>query len=436
MLKELLTMSSIELERIQVIRQVCEGKLKQREAGVRLNLSKRQMIRLVKAFRHEGNQALLSKGRGKGGNHRHDEEFKFKIKLLVEKHYADFGPSFASEQLLKRHTLKINKETLRQWMDEWGLWTIKPKKVLQVRQNRERRPSFGELIQIDGSAHDWFEGRREKCCLLVFIDDATSRLVGLRFEESETTEGYFRLCRSYLNTYGRPLAFYSDKFGVFRVNLPGKEDCETQFSWAMRELGIELICAHSPQAKGRVERANQTLQDRLVKELRLRDIDTLEAANDYLPEFISEYNERFAVVARNDRDVHRKDLPQENTLALIFSIQHQRKLSKHLECAYNNRLFQIQGVGHGYRLQHKAVTICENLQGEMQILYRGKPLRFKEHDKQQRACEVIDAKGIERAMERLKLRARQSPPKANHPWRQYELVAERKMRQERSSACS
>lgn len=174
------------------------GKLKQREASVRLNLSKRQMIRLLKAFRQDGDQALLSKRRGKSSNRCHNEGFKFKVKVLVEKHYADFGPSFASEQLSKRHTLKINKETLRQWMDEWGFWTIKPKKVLQVRQSRERRPSFGELIQIDGSPHDWFEGHREKCCLLVFIDDATSRLVGLRFEEAETTEGYFRLCRSYL----------------------------------------------------------------------------------------------------------------------------------------------------------------------------------------------------------------------------------------------
>jgi len=164
----------------------------------------------------------------------------------VELQYADFGPTLAAEKLLELNEITISKETLRHWMSEWDLWKIKPIKIIKLHQTRERRPCFGELIQIDGSHHDWFEGRREKCCLLVFIDDATSQLVGLRFEEQETTVGYFTLCRSTLETHGRPLAYYSDKFSVFRVNQPEAENCETQFKRALGELDIELICAHSP----------------------------------------------------------------------------------------------------------------------------------------------------------------------------------------------
>ena len=256
-------MSKQELKRIQVIRQVIDKKCTQQAATKDLGLSKRQVIRLVQAVLKDGDNALLSKQRGKPSNRAHAPEFKLRIKDIVQQHYSDFGPTFAAEKLLDFNKIRINKETLRQWMSEWGLWQAKPKKVLKLQQGRVRRPSFGELIQIDGSHHDWFEGRGDKCCLLVFIDDATSRIVGLRFEEEETTAGYFTLCRSTLERYGRPLAYYSDKFGVFRVNHKDQEEKETQLGRALRELGIELICAHSPQAKGRVERANGTLQDRL-----------------------------------------------------------------------------------------------------------------------------------------------------------------------------
>ena len=248
-------MSQNELERITLIRKVSEKKVKQKVAAKALGLSKRQIIRLVTNFRLEGDKGLISKRRGKSGNHVHCVEFKLKVKEVVEQCYSDFGPSFAAEKLLSLNELTVNKETLRQWMSEWGLWKSKPRKVLKLQQSRTRRSSFGELIQIDGSHHDWFEGLRASCCLLVFIDDATSRIVGLRFEEEETSAGYFTLCRLYLETYGRPLAFYSDKFSVFRVNQPGQEEAQTQFGRAMSDLDIELICAHSPQAKGRVERA-------------------------------------------------------------------------------------------------------------------------------------------------------------------------------------
>ena len=426
-------MSQSELERIALIRKVLEKKVKQKDAAKELGLSKRQMIRLVASFRLEGDKGLISRRRGKPGNHAHGVEFKRKVKAVVEQNYSDFGPSFAAEKLLCLNDLKINKETLRQWMVEWGLWNSKPRKVLKLQQSRTRRSSFGELIQIDGSHHDWFEGRRASCCLLVFIDDATSRIVGLRFEEEETSEGYFKLCRLYLETHGRPLAFYSDKFSVFRVNHPGQEEAQTQFGRAMTDLDIELICAHSAQAKGRVERANGTLQDRLVKEMRLRGIKTLEQANAYLPEFTADHNQRFAIEPRNNRDENRVELPDAETLDLIFSFQYERKLSKQLEVSYENRVFQIQEVGHGYRLQHKRVTICKNMRGDIQILSSGKKLKFNEYKKQQRAPETIDGKGLEKKIDSLKARAKQATPASNHPWRRYAVTEDKKLGREKTA---
>lgn len=425
-------MSKQELKRIQVIRQVIDKKCTQQAATKDLGLSKRQVIRLVKAFIKDGDGALLSKQRGKVSNRAHTPEFKLRIKDLVQHNYADFGPTFAAEKLLGLNKITINKETLRQWMDEWGLWKAKPRKVLKLQQGRVRRSSFGELVQIDGSHHAWFEGRRDKCCLLVFIDDATSRIIGLRFEEEETTAGYFTLCRSTLEAYGRPLAYYSDKFGVFRVNQKDQEDKETQFGRALRELDIELICAHSPQAKGRVERANGTLQDRLVKELRLRNISTIAEANAYLPEFIIDHNQRFAVSPKNDLDAHRSEIPSADILNLIFSIQHERRLSKQLECSYEKRLFQIQGEGKGYRLQHKKIIVSTDMQGKINIICDGRILAFKEFDKAQLAPEIIDAKGLDKKVDAIKVRAKQAPPSKNHPWKSsYAVTADKKLGRER-----
>jgi transposase len=276
----LLIMSIEEIDRATVMEKVAEKRLKQSEAMRLLNLSKRQINRLVKAYRRDGASGLISKQRGCISNRKYSLEKKENIRAIIEKRYGDFGPKFAAEKLAEKHRIKISKETLRQWMIEWGLWKAKRHKVVRIHQSRERRACFGELIQIDGSPHDWFEGRAPKCCLLVFIDDATSRIVGLRFEAAETTAGYFKLARECLEREGIPLAYYSDKYGVFRVNIPDAQgDRETQFGRACRTLDIQLICADRPQAKGRVERVNQTLQDRLVKEMRLLEINNMEAGN-------------------------------------------------------------------------------------------------------------------------------------------------------------
>ncbi len=208
---------------------------------------------------------------------------------LVRRHYVDFSPTFAHEKLTEVHHLAFSVETLRQWMIAAGLWLAKSRKKARVHQRRPRRPCVGELVQIDGSPHDWFEERAERCTLLVFIDDATSRLMALRFVPAETTQAYMETLRACLDQHGRPVALYSDKHSIFRVNHPEHEGEVTPFSRALKTLDIEPIHAHTPQAKGRVERASQTLQDRLVKELRLRHINDMGQANAFLPEFIETY---------------------------------------------------------------------------------------------------------------------------------------------------
>jgi len=243
-----------------------------------------------------------------------------------------------------------------------NVWQFKKRKKASIHQMRERRSCEGELVQIDGSPHDWFEGRREECCLLVYVDDATGKIKNLRFEEGETCAGYFKTTLEYINQFGLPLAWYTDKDSIFKNNTPEKAQAgETQFARAMRNLGIKIFCANSPQAKGRGERMNGILQDRLVKELRLRNISNLETANMYLPEFIDDYNSRFAVVPKSPVDAHRSVVHNESELTLILSFQYERVLSKNLELSFKNVIYQIQTVGQGYGLRYAKVAVCEDM---------------------------------------------------------------------------
>lgn len=292
--------------RLEVIQRVKRKTLKQRQAAELLGLSVRQIKRLCKAYPRAGTAALISKRRGQPSNNRLPEKIIKRARQLLRSLYHDFGPTLAAEKLALEG-VSLSVETVRQLLIREGLWKAKRVRRVVIHQLRERRARLGELVQIDGSPHAWFEGRSPNCTLLVFVDDATSRLIYLQFVDAETTFNYFAAVRSYLTQFGKPQAFYSDKFGVFRVNMPNPLSGTglTQFGRALKELDIELICAHSPQAKGRVERANQMLQDRLTKELRLRGICSLEQANAYLTEFIAAYNVRFAVAPRAVESAHR-----------------------------------------------------------------------------------------------------------------------------------
>jgi hypothetical protein len=310
-------------------------------------------------------------------------------------------------------------------MIQEGLWHPRRAKRPGVHPIRARRPRFGELVQLDGSPFDWFEGRAPACTLLVYIDDATSRVMELLFTEAETTFSYFQATQHYLIRYGKPQAFYSDKLSVFRVNLPNSVTGEgtTQFGRALHQLEIQLICANTPQAKGRVERVNQLLQDRLVKEMRLRGISNMAAGNAYAPEFIADLNARFAVVPQSQEDAHRPLLPQDD-LARILTVQELRVLSKNLTLQYHNAVYQIQMPRPTYALRNAQVVVRENRLGEITIEYKGKPLAYTIHREPTRQAAVTPSKLIGLALTSptpsTKKRQPYIPP-ANHPWRRFNL---------------
>jgi len=418
----LLLMSHQELERIKVIEQVLSGKLSQIIAGKKLDITSRHVSRLVKKYEQDGASGLISKQRGAEGNRGFPPSFKALVIATVKANYPDFGPTFAAEKLLERDQLKVNKETLRGWMIESGLRVANPRKEKRVYQQRQRRHRFGELTQIDGSFHDWFEGRAEACCAIVFIDDATSKIVTIHFAPRETTVAYFTAATSYFKRYGRPLAFYSDKHSIFRVNIPEAETGtgKTQFGRAMKDLDIELICAHSPQAKGRVERANGTLQDRLIKELRLANISSIEAANAFTPSFIEKHNQRFAKPPALTEDANRQSLPDAEILSLIFSHQEDRILSKNLELSYQNTIYQIKTATPSYAMRKASVRVCEHMCGKISILYKGHQLAFEVFDKANQPTEIVCAKDINQ-----KINTIIKKPKVtnNHPWKKYFQMA-------------
>jgi transposase len=327
----LLEMSAKEVNRLEVMQRLSRKQMSQKEAGRHLDLSVRQIKRLLQAYREKGAAGLVSKHRGRKGNNRLPEEVRKHALNLLKTKYRGFGPTLAHEKLVEREKLQFSDESVRKLMIEEGLWKSRKAKKVAVHQLRERRACFGELIQIDGSPHDWFEGRAEPCVLLVFIDDATGKLVQLLFVESESFFSYCQAAESYFKQYGKPVAFYSDKNSIFRVNVPSvdiRSDL-TQFGRAMQELDIQVICANSPQAKGRVERVIQTLQDRLPKEMRLRGISNRTEGNAYLPAFLQDFNARFGEAPRSDVDLHRP-LTSQYDLESILTWQETRTLSKNL----------------------------------------------------------------------------------------------------------
>src|SRR5881628_2522891 len=266
-----------ELDRLQIMTQLAERRLTRRRAAALLGLSERQVRRLYRVFRRDGAKGLASRRRGRPSNRRLAQTVREQALTLVRERYADFGPTFAHQKLTEENALTLSVETLRAWMIAAGLWVARTQRAPRSYPPRIRRACLGELIQIDGSEHAWFEDRGPRCTLLVYVDDATSRVMELCFAESESTFDYFRATRRYLERHGKPMAFYSDRLSVFHVHArdqaqggPGV----SQFGRALRALNIASICANSPQAKGRVERANGTLQDRLVKELRLRGLSS------------------------------------------------------------------------------------------------------------------------------------------------------------------
>jgi hypothetical protein len=316
------------------------------------------------------------------GNHRRPEAFRDHILAIVRERYADFGPTLAREKLLERHGLVVPCETLRGWMKEAGIWLPRAARRLPVQQPRARRLYFGELIQIDGSEHHWFEDRGPYCTVLTYVDDATSRLQLLRFVEGESTFDYMEATRLYIERYGKPVAFYSDKHTVFRVNKRSAVGGNgmTQYGRALHELGIEIMCANTPAAKGRVERAHGTLQDRLVKEMRLEGISSMSDANAWIDGFVEGYNMRFSKPPAVPVNAHRPVMDFED-LDRIFTWQEARTLSASLTLQYDKVLYLVDPSPENQRLAGKRVNVIDYPDGRIAIRYEGQELAYREFDK-------------------------------------------------------
>ncbi|QGJ76907.1 ISNCY family transposase [Sinorhizobium meliloti] len=393
----LIAMSERDLQRIEVLSKVIDGRMTLVTAAHVLGLSTRQVRRLLERMRTDGAASIRHKAIGRPSNNRISDGVRDYAVTLVRERYADFGPTLAAEKLAERDGLRVSRETLRKWMSEAGLW-LSRKQRRTFHQPRLRREAYGELVQIDGSEHRWFEDRGDPCSLLVFIDDATGKLMQLRFVRSESAFSYFEALELYLKNHGAPVAFYSDKHSVFRV---AKKDAKggqgmTQFGRALYELNIDIICANTPQAKGRVERANQTLQDRLVKELRLRGIDTIAAANAYAPEFMADFNRRFGKAPRNPKDMHRPFAAHEN-LDGAMCRKEIRKLSNSLTLRYDKVMFILDPTDRAAALAGKKVVVCDYPDGRLEITDGEATLPYRTFDtlRSVHRSEVVENKRLD-----------------------------------------
>jgi transposase len=363
-----------ELERADIIAACTRGEMKATVAAQRLQISTRQVRRLQKRLAEGGVSAMMSAQRGKPSNNQLAPSVAKTALQLVREHYADFGPTLACEQLQDRHGVVLSKETLRHLMIDAGLWIPKSARRTVLHRPRERRPCFGELVQIDGSLHRWFEHRGPACTLLVYVDDATGKLLQLHFAETESTTSYFEATRRYLERHGKPQALYSDRAAVFRSPLATSRTC-TQFQRALNELDIELICANSPQAKGRVERANRTLQDRLVKQMRLDGINDIDGANAWCDDYVVRYNARFARTAISNFDAH-TPLHASDNLDLVLTNRVTRKLSTKLVLQHGKLLYLLDDTPQARGLIGQTVAIHTYADDRVELRANGELLTY------------------------------------------------------------
>ncbi|HVW52228.1 MAG TPA: ISNCY family transposase [Trinickia sp.] len=422
---ELITASMHELERVKIIEAVLEGRLRCFQAAQRLVLSERQISRLCRRFEACGPAGLVSGKRGKPSNRELPIDLRARAIALIRERYADFGPTLACEKLHECHGIKLGKETVRRWMRDAGLWIPRRQRPPKIYQPRSRRACLGELTQIDGSDHRWFEERAPACTLLVYVDDATSRLMMLHFTATESTFSYFEATRRYIERYGKPMALYSDKASVFRSSQYATTGDKgvTHFGRAMYELNIDTFCANSSSAKGRVERAHLTLQDRLVKELRLRGVSTIAEANAYAPSFIAAYNARFGKPPKSEFDAHRP-LRTDEDLDLLFTWREPRKVTKALTVQYDRVIYLLEDTVANRKLIHRDIEVWEYPDGRIEIRAEGVALPYVPYDRLSHIDQgaVVEHKRLAHVLEvaqavqaqRDDRRASGSPSRTNH----------------------
>jgi transposase InsO family protein len=409
--EDIIMASQEELKRLHVIRKVQEKMIKQVEAGELLGLSSRQVRRIVKRVKAEGARGVIHRSRGRSSNRAFADWVKGRVLELYREKYEGFGPTLAAEKLLERDGMELSEETLRGWLMESGDWK-KSRKRRGHRQWRERKGHCGEMVQMDGSHHDWLEGRGSECVLMGYIDDATGRGFG-RFYGYEGTVPAMDSFRRYIERYGVPLKVYLDKHTTYKSN--GKPTLEeelagieplSEFERALKELGVEVIHAHSPQAKGRIERFFGTLQDRLVKEMRLRGVKTIEEANLFLEEYWPLYNRQFAVGEREKGDLHR-ELPKRLNLDHILCRKVPRALRNDFTLAYNRKLYQIDDS-----VRVSKVLVHERVDGSLAIVSKDRFLKFREI--------VTRPEREKREPSRLSPKKTYIPPK-DHSWRKFKF---------------
>jgi hypothetical protein len=418
-------MSQKEVSKYDIIQKTIQKKLKDTEASSILNLTPRHIRRIKERVKKEGMKGLVHKNRGRSSNRKISEKEEEKIKKILKEKYPDFTPAFAREKLEEKHHIRHDRKTVKCLMVEEGLVKQKKKKQEKHRAWRQRRSSYGELLQYDGSYEDWFEGRAgegAKQCLLAAIDDATGKITKAKFDEHEGVFPTFRFWEEYLKKHGKPFNIYSDKFSTYSMNhkmAQENPDTKTQFKRVTEELGIELILANSPQAKGRVERLFRTLQDRLVKEMRLNHINTVPEANLFLQNvFIPDFNKRFSVLPRSKANLHKKVTDKErNSFPSVFSRHEKRTVRNDYTISYKNIWYQIEATKSVLIQKKNTVIVEEKEDTNIQIKLRGKYLDFHELPERPK-------KELEKKSPWVLVKSLPTVPAKNHPWRKFQINSE------------
>lgn len=407
--KGIISMTQKELKRLHVIRKVLEKSITQKQASALIGLGKRQMIRVVKKVRVEGDKGIIHRSRGKSSHNAKAEGLKEKVRQLYREKYWDFGPTLASGKLFEIDEIKLSDETLRLWLLESGDWK-KRRKGRKHRKWRDRKPHYGEMVQADGSHHDWFEGRGEECVLMGYIDDATGRTYG-RFYGYEGTIPAMDSFKRYVKKYGIPQSIYMDKHPTYKsTKKPTIEDelankkALSQFERAVEELGVRFIHANSAPAKGRIERLFGTFQDRVIKEMRLAGVSSIKEGNEFLERYLPKYDRKFSVQAEKPLDLHRP-VPEDMDLDSKLCIKKQRVLRNDYTVAYGGKLYQVL-----VRTNAKKVTIEERISGKICISYKGKLLNHK------KIAKLPKKKQVE-AKKTYKTKVR--TPVEGHPWNRW-----------------
>lgn len=430
MTQQLITMTSKELSRYETINRIIIKHINGSEAARQLCLSARQVKRLKAKVIKDGPKGLIHGNRGRDSNRKIKPDIIENAKKYLRKKYYDFGPTFAKEKLYEIHGISLGVETVRQIMIAAKLWKPKQrKKNKEHRRWRQRKEYYGEMEQFDGSYHDWFEGRAERCCLLASIDDATGKITKAKFDSDEGVIPVHRFWQEYVTRRGKPMNIYLDRYSTYKQNQKSVFDdpnCLTQFERAMEDLSIKIIHAYSPQAKGRVERLFSTLQDRLVKELRLANISTIEQANRFLEIFIPKFNEKFAVLAQKKKDLHRKlNKIEKVNLDSIFAVKETRVVHNDFTIGCKGVWYQLEENQPTLVCRKDRVVIEKRLDETTCISLRGKYLNFKELPIRPEKVKRVKILALANTKTRISHK-----PSINHPWRRSMIFSRKKVEQE------